>query len=155
MSNGTEDPVDGSRPPEVAARLEKLGDAIRAARGSLSQAEVGASLGDVPQTTVSRWERGLVELTLEQVLALETALGLERGDLERRAGYIASRVEDEEDDTFQTLYTRDLRSVIEALEAADTLGIGVILRNGWTTGSDGEEWVEWKVSFSPEPSTCG
>jgi hypothetical protein len=55
------------------------------ARGSLTQARLGAML-DVPQTTVSRWEKGQVALDVIRVRELEEALGLESGSLLHAAG---------------------------------------------------------------------
>lgn len=52
-----------------------------------TQAEFGDVLGDSPQTTVSRWEKGLVDLTAQQVNDIEEALGLEPGHLLSIAGY--------------------------------------------------------------------
>lgn len=41
----------------------------------------------IPQTTLSRWELGEIEMTLEQVRAIELALGLELGTLAKAAAY--------------------------------------------------------------------
>lgn len=53
----------------------------------LTQAEFGERLGDSPQTTVSRWEKGFVELTAQQVNDIEEALELPQGHLLQIAGY--------------------------------------------------------------------
>lgn len=53
----------------------------------MTQAEFGEALGDSPQTTVSRWEKGLVDLTAQQINDIEEALGLEAGQLMAEAGY--------------------------------------------------------------------
>ena len=77
--------------PEAARtqRLERLGAAIREQRvaAGLTQSEFGERVAGVPQTTVSRWEGGRVELTVEQVLDIETALQLRPGTLALLAGY--------------------------------------------------------------------
>lgn len=74
---------------EAAERLRRLGAAIRTARGSWTQTELGEEIGEgVPQTTISRWEAGLVDLTVEQVLQVEAALGLQPGALLAEAGYV-------------------------------------------------------------------
>lgn len=83
-----------SRDPDGPAtkRRRSLGTAIRAHRGDLSQAEVGRRLDQflpagVRQATLSRWEAGEVEVSLEQVRALELVLGLRLGTLAAEAGY--------------------------------------------------------------------
>src|SRR4051812_17079522 len=73
--------------PDAAARLRQLGQAIRVARRNMSQTRLGELCGHVPQTTISRWERGLVDLTVEQIWDLETALDLKRGMLVIAGGY--------------------------------------------------------------------
>jgi hypothetical protein len=82
------------RSPSAAAlkRRAALGESVRRARGDLIQADFGRPPADelgapVPQTTISRWEKGEVELGLEQVRAVELVLGLLRGTLGRAAGY--------------------------------------------------------------------
>lgn len=64
----------------------------------MSQTELGHKL-DMPQTTVSRWERGTVDLTLEQALEIEVILGLPHGTLAKAGGYI----EPSKDDTPRTV----------------------------------------------------
>ncbi len=71
--------------------LVNLGRAIRTARGTLTQAQLGALL-DVPQTTISRCEKGLVALDVLQVLEIETALGLEAGSLLVACGLVENRI---------------------------------------------------------------
>lgn len=71
--------------------LVNLGQSIRTARGTLTQAQLGALL-DVPQTTISRWEKGLVALDVLQVLEIETALGLESGSLLVAAGIVENQI---------------------------------------------------------------
>jgi transcriptional regulator with XRE-family HTH domain len=73
---------------ERKQHLIGLGQAIRAARGTLTQARLGAML-EVPQTTISRWEKGQVALDVIQVLELELALGIEPGSLLVGAGITA------------------------------------------------------------------
>jgi hypothetical protein len=83
-----------SSPPEDAAdRRRRLGAAIKLARGELSQTELGARLAPqlgipIPQGTVSRWELGKTEMTLEQVRALERCLDLDPGHLAAAGGYL-------------------------------------------------------------------
>lgn len=71
------------------AKRLALGAALKAARqeAGLTQAQFGARLGDSPQTTVSRWEKGLVELTAQQINDIEDALDLRPGNLLQQAGY--------------------------------------------------------------------
>src|SRR4051794_31003921 len=82
--------MDEVTPDLIAAgRRRALGEAIKRHRGEMSQGELGAAIGDVPQTTISRWERGVVDLTVEQVLAIEIALDLAPGLLASEAGYVS------------------------------------------------------------------
>lgn len=69
-------------------RRKAIGAVIRNARGEMTQSELGVKLGDVPQTTISRWEKGIVDLTLEQTRDLERALGLQHGTIFIAAGYV-------------------------------------------------------------------
>jgi len=65
-----------------------LGIGIRAARkraGARTQADLGDRVG-VTQGTVSRWELGELP-DLDQLVAIENALGLARGELLVAAGY--------------------------------------------------------------------
>ena len=83
----------GQRDPDAQSRRSALGASIREARKPLNQTEFGdllkPLLGErVPQTTLSRWELGEIEMTLEQVRAIELALGLELGSLAKRSGYL-------------------------------------------------------------------
>ncbi len=87
------------------ARQRALGAAIREARGPTSQAALGRRIGEVspdgpmPQTTVSRWELGDVEHSLETIRAIEMALDLRLGSLLEAAGYVppaTQRVKDVE-----------------------------------------------------------
>lgn len=56
-----------------------LGDRIREARGEMSQADLAERLG-VDSITVSRWERGVVRPSADNVLALCQVLGLTLSD---------------------------------------------------------------------------
>lgn len=82
------------RMAEREVRLKRLGRQILVAReGQLSQADLGRRLGafleaPVPQTTISRWEQGQVDLGIEQIRALEVVLGVEKGMLLAASGYI-------------------------------------------------------------------
>ena len=69
-----------------ARRRQRLGDAIRAARGDLTQLALATRLG-VRQPTLSAWEAGKVDLTLEQVHTIEEMLDLAPGHLARVAGF--------------------------------------------------------------------
>lgn len=79
---------------EREVRLTRLGRQIAVAReGIMSQAELGSHLGDyldreVPQTTISRWEKGRVDLGVEEIRALEIVLALTPGSLLAASGYV-------------------------------------------------------------------
>lgn len=76
-------------------RRRAIGRHLSAMREGLNQTELGIKLGDysptgqpVPQTTISRWERGTVDLTLEDAYEIEVALRLAHGTLARAGGYV-------------------------------------------------------------------
>lgn len=80
-------------------RLKLLGQVIRKTRGDLTQSEVGErsrELGftELVQTTLSRWELGMVDLSVEQVREVEQALGVEPGYILVTAGYVNPAVTD-------------------------------------------------------------
>jgi len=93
---------------ERERRLRRLGRQIQVAReGRLSQGDLGLRLGpilnrEIPQTTISRWEKGDVDLGVEQVRALEIVLGKPRGALLAAAGYVE----------FERPLEEDIRSII-------------------------------------------
>lgn len=73
----------------------QLGRVMRAARerAGVTQADLGFALApllgeEVPQTTLSRWEVGGVELSVRQFQAVEAALGLAPGVLFAAAGVV-------------------------------------------------------------------
>lgn len=72
---------------ERAARLAALGSAVRSARGQRSQCEIAARLGR-PQSSISAWESGGVDLSVERIFQLEGALGVPHGALLRASGYV-------------------------------------------------------------------
>ena len=82
MRHDTDAPQEG-----VAARRRALGLAIRDARYPTSQQSLGAAVGR-PQSCVSVWETGGIELGVDRIFELEEHLGLEHGHLLRAGGYI-------------------------------------------------------------------
>lgn len=81
-----------ARSSEADQLRAKIGATIKAARQNAGLPNQGAlgELVDAAQTTVSRWERGASDdvLTLDDVLAVEDALQLDRGQLLAAAGYV-------------------------------------------------------------------
>jgi transcriptional regulator with XRE-family HTH domain len=67
-----------------------LGEAIKRAvkESSIGTQEVLAAEMGVDQTTVSKWIRGGVRLTVERVREIEETCGTRRGDILRWAGYV-------------------------------------------------------------------
>lgn len=97
------------RVAEQEIRLRRLGRQIALARSDefVSQADLGRRLGaylnrDVPQTTISRWEAGQVDLGVETIRAIEIVLDLERGTLLAASGYVE----------FDGAATDDIESII-------------------------------------------
>lgn len=70
-----------------AAGRIALGQLIRRHRGETAQSDVALRLG-VSQASISSWELGGVSLTLEQLAAVEAALGFRPGTLFIEAGYV-------------------------------------------------------------------
>ena len=68
-------------------RRRGLGAAIRRARHPMTQTEVGAALNR-PQSCVSVWEKGGVELGVDRVFELEELFGLRHGVLLEAGGYL-------------------------------------------------------------------
>lgn len=117
---------------------------MREARGDRTQTEIGHLL-DAPQTTVSRWESGSVDLTVEKVHEIEGKLGLETGHLLRAGGYIVG--EGMPGDPFSTHTTTERHEVEELLVAAELLGLGVSVTNRRVPSDrhPGTYTIEWEV----------
>lgn len=81
--------VNRTRTPGVGwiERRRALGRAIRRARRAMSQSELGAAVNR-PQSCISVWERGGVDLGVDRVYEIEDVLGLRHGTLLAQAGYI-------------------------------------------------------------------
>jgi transcriptional regulator with XRE-family HTH domain len=82
---------------ERLSRRRKIGEVIRSLRGDMSQEALGIALAKwntyypgspYPQTTISRWERGDVEFSVESLMSIEAALGLPQGLILQRAGIV-------------------------------------------------------------------
>jgi transcriptional regulator with XRE-family HTH domain len=76
-------------------RKRQLGALIRQHRAEMTQEDLGVQLArfqfdgrPIPQTTISRWEQGKVDLTMEQVWDIEEALRLPHGELSLEVGYV-------------------------------------------------------------------
>lgn len=130
------------------ARLRAIGRAIRTARGSVSQTELSTKL-NVPQTTISRWERGTVDFGLEQLRTLEHALELPPGHLFEAGRYIAGREPQE-----APLRKVQCDAVDEAgrlIEAAAGFGFGITLSNAWHPTDDPDHrTLRWTVVVREE-----
>lgn len=77
-------------------RRRAIGRLLVDLRKEMTQTELGVKLAEfqpdgqpIPQTTISRWERGTVDMTFEQALEIEKALNVPPGTLARAGGYIA------------------------------------------------------------------
>lgn len=82
MKNGT-----GTPPLGWIERRHALGKALRRARHPLTQTEVARAVGR-PQSCVSVWERGGIELGVDRVYELEELYGVRHGSMLEQAGYI-------------------------------------------------------------------
>src|SRR5437870_1489880 len=114
----------------AAERHAALGKAIKRFRGSATQAQLGALL-DVPQTTISRWEAGSVDLGLEQIRAIELALELPLGTVGRAAGFVDPGLTGDEDcwPGFRVGFFDRVEEAQAELAAAATLDLGVRIFN--------------------------
>lgn len=65
-----------------------LGEALRRARGRMTQDELAAATG-IDQGTISRWERGQGQPGLDQIRQIEDAAGRRRGFVLIAAGYVS------------------------------------------------------------------
>jgi hypothetical protein len=135
-------------------RKQAIGAAIAEHRRIMKgwgRAELGLALGGVPERTVARWETGAADLSLEQALGIEEALGLPRGTLGAAGTYFGFQAEpfSFEGEAGSHYFTTD-EEMRDALDAAMTLGMGIRLRNQMTPDPDPlyadkgayvEEWV--------------
>lgn len=79
----------GKRRTEEAQELaRRLGVCIKTARGERTQAWLAEAIGAGDQSTVSDYEVGRSRVNLDQVVAIEDALGLHRGQLLVASGYV-------------------------------------------------------------------
>lgn len=83
-------PITGTR----TAELKAFGKSLRTAREAkrVTQEDLVVLLGDVAQSSVSAWERGLMEPTSTTVFRIERALGVKPGGLAQHLGYIPAHV---------------------------------------------------------------
>ena len=80
----------GTPPIGWIERRHTLGAALRQARHPLTQSEVAEAVGR-PQSCISVWERGGVELGVDRVYELEDLFGIRHGALLEAAGYCDPR----------------------------------------------------------------
>lgn len=121
--NSLED-AGGQVSHDALVRGARVGAAIRLLRESqsLTQDQLGVRAGGVPQTTVSRWEGGRVQLSVEQVFQLEDAMGTPHGTILAMAGMIDSGLTPADIDDFFSeapvtvgLFRRAVRSMLAAV----------------------------------------
>ena len=155
MDNANEPAPEPAHSPAHEERRRRLGRIIRSLRGDRTQAELGLALGGVIQTTISRWENGLVDLTMEQVLELERALEVKPGTLGSVAGYIepdlVSSSPSAPRDHIVTQYHDIHEEMLDALRAAVTLNFGVRLKNVWQQEASGGSTLLWELELRMEP----
>jgi len=136
---------------DVEGRRRAMGVAIRNSRGDRTQAELGKLLGGLAQATISAWEKGVVDLTCEQVRAVELALDLKLGSLAAAAGYTRQQESTlAADDEIMTLFVHDMGELRRTLRSANHLGLGVRVENRWvpTPDDDGAYEEEWVIQLT-------
>lgn len=122
MTEATEATTSTTPPPASAARL---GAAIRAARGELSQTGFAHLVGR-PQSLVSNWETGQRMPNLDMLARIEAALELRLGTLAVRSGYFhAPAVLQEKSEPLVRYRFMRRRDAFRAARAADELGLTV------------------------------
>ncbi|MCU1497283.1 MAG: hypothetical protein JWM47_1236 [Acidimicrobiales bacterium] len=72
---------------DAAERRRALAGAIRQSRGLMTQAEVGVAVGR-PQSCVSVWESGGIEIGVDRIFELEELFDLRHGFLLEAGGYV-------------------------------------------------------------------
>jgi transcriptional regulator with XRE-family HTH domain len=116
----------------VLARRRALGEEIAEQRRVMKGWDRGelASALEISERAVTRWETGSTEMTFEQALAVEKVLGLPIGHLGGAGMYFGFQATpfSLEGEVVMQWYS-DPEEMVEALEAAVTLGLGVRLRN--------------------------
>lgn len=112
MSEGT----GTKRDQEAADRLRRLGAAIREARLPRTQVDLAAAVG-WPQASISAWENGHVDLSVERVRLLEDELGVPAGALLRSAGYVCEPLPGHPARAFSTLTQPEPRSFAQQVSA--------------------------------------
>lgn len=138
----------GTTEPAASPRLRALGRAIRSARGDLTQAQLADRLGS-NQTTVSRWEQGIVDLGVEHVRALEHALTLPVGDLLRAGGYASD--DELPEPILQIDRYGNLETALSHIRAAAFFDFGVRVTNRWEISERPRERVLiWTVTTATE-----
>lgn len=125
----------------------RVGETIRAARGDVTQAELGDRIGEA-QTTLSRWENGDVDIDLSQANRIERALDLPAGWIALRAGLIdvEALVEDDPRGVIRIGYYDSYGEAATDVAAAATLGLGVRVTNRFVpndTGSTSPSGGPW------------
>lgn len=143
------DDTDSRVPGPTVSRAERLARAIRTARGHGRQYDFAIRLGR-PQATLSYWENGRSVPSLDALVEIETALELPLGSLAAIAGYFtpeACGALAGSPLALRRYETRD--AAIEAVVAADVLGMGVRLSNGGVR-SDQLGPSSWLVEVTTE-----
>lgn len=87
--------VDRAKAQARQDRLRLLGQILRISRGEMTQEQVAELLSRIRgerviQTSVSRWEKGMVDMSVEMIRDIEQALGLEKGSILLSAGYAST-----------------------------------------------------------------
>lgn len=153
--------TDPSVPDPAALRRRDVGERITELRElhGLDRAEL-ASMLDRQESLVGDWENGLVDLTLEEALEVDEAIGVPRGTLAAAGRYVAEDVTpaSAEDIISVTEYEHP-KHLWRAMKAALELGLGVWVRNQLRVVENDETWrlteMEWVLTltggaFDPE-----
>ena len=136
----------------AARRRRAMGEAIARLRTGwhYSLEELAADVG-VDVDTFRSWEAGDVDMTFEQVLAIEDAVGAPRGRMAAAGSYTSFEVTGAtREELVVTKHLDSLREVVKALKAVQELGIGVAVRNGLALEEEGEDWDLHRETWTVE-----
>lgn len=125
-------------PSNADVRRQRLGDSIAEARSQqmISVHDLADRLA-VSERTITRWEAGKADLTFEQAIAIEEAAGWPRGSLGADGTYFSFQVSPACNEEIIDARMFDTWSeCLAELQAAETLGLGVRLRNEFRPDGD-------------------
>lgn len=134
--------TDPSVPDAAALRRRDLGERITELRElhQIDRAELALML-DRDEALLRDWENGLVDLTLEEALDIDEALGVPRGTVAAGGRYVAMDVSpaSTEEEISRNEFDHP-KHLWRAMKAAMELGLGVRVQNELRVIEDNDTW---------------